>query len=189
MANVTENPVVSAGPGRQLGRYLGVAYLVVLATLLYTVLKNQDRLLSRVALGWWLAEAITLAVSTIGAFLLIPVSEEHAEAGAAAAPHLLPLAETLVRFDRVAWEIHMLFFAVGGLVWYLLMFQSRCVPRWLSIWGFLAVALGLVSTLALFGADADLFYLGFPTGLFEVVLGIWLIVRGLSRTEVATVRA
>jgi hypothetical protein len=162
--------------------------IVVLATLLYMVLRHQDRLLSRVALGWWIAEAVTLAMSTVGAFLLIPVAEEYAEAGAGAAPHLLGLADVLVRFDRVAWEIHMVFFAVGGLVWYVLMYQSRCVPRWLSVWGFLAVSLGLVSTFALFAADADLFYLGFPTGLFEVVLGVWLIVRGVPQPETATAR-
>ena len=75
----------------------------------------------------------------------------------------------------------MAFFAVGGLVWYFLMYQGHVVPRWLAATGFGVVSLGFVSTLALFMSDADLFYLGFPTGVFEVVLGIWLITKGLDR--------
>jgi hypothetical protein len=191
LSGITADKLASLGENTALLRWASVIELfitsvgiVVLGTLLYMVLRRQDRLWSRIALGWWIAEAVTLAMSTVGAFLLIPVAEEYAEAGSAAAPYLVGLADMLVRFDRVTWEIHMVFFAVGGLVWYVLMYQSRCVPRWLSVWGFLAVSLGLVSTFALFATDADLFYLGFPTGVFEVVLGIWLVTKGLSSRRI-----
>ena len=45
--------------------------IVVLASLLYVVLHKQNKIIALVALGWWLAEAITLAVSKIGAFAFI----------------------------------------------------------------------------------------------------------------------
>jgi len=83
--------------------------VVVLAVLLYTAVKRQNPVLALVALGWWLAEAVTLAVSTIGAFLLISLSGTYAEAGASASPDLLALGETFQRFDRQMWEIHMVF--------------------------------------------------------------------------------
>lgn len=154
--------------------------IVVLAILLYAVLRKQNPLLALVALGWWLAEAITLAISTVGAFLLVPLGEAYVEADPSALPHLLALGDTLLDFDRFAWEVHNVFFALGGVLWYYLMYQSRLVPRWLSIWGLLAVPLVLISSLLLLAADVDLFFLGFPTGLLEVVLGIWLVVRGDS---------
>jgi len=58
--------------------------IVVLAVLLYVVLRKQNKIIALVALGWWLAEAITLAVSKLGAFALIPLSQEFVEAGAPA---------------------------------------------------------------------------------------------------------
>jgi hypothetical protein len=154
--------------------------IVVLASLLYIVLSQYNRNLSLVALGCWWAEATTLAVSTVGAFVLIPVSEAYAQASGAEATNLLALGDVLARFDRVTWEIHMVFFAVGGLIWYTVMYQSRVVPRWLSVAGLAVVGLGMVSTVLLFVADADLFYLGIPTGVFELVLGIWLVTKGFA---------
>jgi hypothetical protein len=156
------------------------AGIVVLASLLYIVLRRQNRILSLVALGCWWVEAATLAVSTVGAFILIPISEAYAQASGTEATNLLALGDALVRFDRLTWEIHMVFFAVGGLIWYTLMYQSRVVPRWLSVTGILVVAIGMVSSVLLFTADADLFYLGIPTGVFELVLGVWLVTKGIA---------
>ncbi len=153
--------------------------IVVLAVLLHTVVRRQNPLLALVALGWWLAEAVTLAVSTVGAFLLIPVSEAYVQAGSPATSDQLALGHALVGFDDVAWEIHMVFFALGALIWYSLMYKSQAVPRWLSVWGVLAAALSLVSSIATLATDADLFFLGFPTGLFELVIGTWLIAKGV----------
>jgi hypothetical protein len=56
--------------------------IVVLAVLLYVVLHKQNKIIALVALGWWLAEAITLAVGKMGAFALIPLSLKFVAAGA-----------------------------------------------------------------------------------------------------------
>jgi hypothetical protein len=157
--------------------------IVVLASLLYSALSRYNRNLSLVALGCWWAEATTLAVSTVGALLLIPVSEAYAQATGTEATNLLALGDALARFDRLTWEIHMVFFAVGGLIWYTVMYQSRVVPRWLSVAGLAVVALGMVSTVLLFVIDADLFYLGIPTGVFELTLGIWLVTKGFASRQ------
>jgi hypothetical protein len=157
--------------------------IVVLAALLYTAVKKQNPVLALVALGWWIVEAATLAVSTVAAFGLVSISQAYVEADAVAKPHLLDLGDTLVWMDQRTWSIHMLFFSLGGLVWYFLMYQSRCVPRWLSIFGIAAVALALFSTVLVLATDIELFFLGFPTGLFELVIGVWLIVKGLSPAD------
>jgi hypothetical protein len=154
--------------------------IVVLASLLYSALSRYNRNLSLVALGCWWAEATTLAVSTVGAFLLIPVGTAYAQVSGTEATNLLALGDALARFDRLTWEMHMVFFAVGGLIWYTVMYQSRVIPRWLSVAGILVVAIGMVSSVLLFTADADLFYLGIPTGVFELVLGVWLVTKGIA---------
>jgi len=156
--------------------------IVALAVLLYQVLKGRNPVLALVALGWWFAEAITLAISTVGAFLLIPVSEAYVAAGAAASSADLALGETLINLDRQTWEIHMLFYGVGALIWYSLMYRQKVVPDWLSLFGVAAVVVGLFSSVIFLAADIEWFFLGFPVGLFEVVIGIWLIVKGIATT-------
>ncbi len=153
--------------------------IVVLAALLYTALKRQNPLLAVLALGLSVGEATILAVSTLGSFLLVPLSETYAEAGAASS-EVISLADSLRDFDRFGWEVHHVFFGVAGVLWYTLMYQSRRVPRWLSIWGILAVGVAGCSSVLVLATDIDLFFLAFPTGLFELVLGIWLVINGLA---------
>jgi len=162
--------------------------IVVLAVLLYAVVKKQNPLMALVGLGWWIAEAVTLAMSAMAMFLLVPVAESYVESGAASSSHLLSLGDMLANFHNRAYDIHMVFFAFGGFIWYFLMYRSKCVPRWFSVSGLVVVALSLVATVALLAADADLFILAVPTGLFELVFGIWLVIKGASRVEVEPAR-
>lgn len=156
--------------------------IVALAVLLYMVVKKQNPLLSLVALGWWIAEAVTLSVSAIAMFLLVPVGETYVEAGSSSSS-LLAVGETLANLHDRAYDVHMAFFAIGGLLWYFLIYQSRRVPAWLPIAGFIVVAMSLVATVMLLAADVDLFILAVPTGLFELVFGIWLVVKGVSEVD------
>ena len=56
--------------------------IVFLAVLFYAVFNRQHEIIALLALGFFLAEAIILAVSTIGTFALIPLSQDFVEAGA-----------------------------------------------------------------------------------------------------------
>ena len=119
--------------------------VVVLGVLLYAAVRKQNSWLALVALGWWVVEAATLAVSTIGAFLLVPLSETLSQSGGSSAD-VLALADSLQDFDRQMWEIHVLFYGIGAIVFYSLLYQARAVPRWLSGFGVAAVAIGLFSS-------------------------------------------
>ncbi|NND02109.1 MAG: DUF4386 domain-containing protein [Acidimicrobiia bacterium] len=156
--------------------------IVVLAALLYATVKDQNPLLATLAFGCTIAEATILAVSTLGAFLLVPLSEDYAEAGSSSL-ELIAVADTLRNIDRFGWEVHHVFFGVAGVLWYTLMYQSRRIPRWLSVWGIVAVGVAGSSSILLLGTGIDLFFLAFPTGLFELVLGLWLVTKGLAPSE------
>lgn len=126
--------------------------IVVLAALLYAAVKHQNPLLAMLAFGCAIAEATILAVSTLGAFLLVPLSERFAAAGSSS-PELISVADSLREFDRFGWEVHHVFFGVAGIIWYTLMYQSRRIPRWLSIWGIVAVGVAGSSSIFLLATD------------------------------------
>jgi hypothetical protein len=156
--------------------------IVVLAVLLYVVLHQQNKIIALVALGWWLAEAITLAVSKIGAFALIPLSLEYVKAGAPDSSYFQTLGDFFYYgFDRQGWAIHMLFFGLGGILWYYLFYRSKYIPRVLSVWGLAAVSLVSINVmLVLFDRSIELqMMLLAPYLVFEALIGPWLMVKGI----------
>ena len=162
--------------------------IVVLASLLYIVLHKQDRIISLVALGWWLAEAIILAVSKIGAFALIPLSQEYVKADTPDSSYFQSLGDFFYNgFDRQGWTLHMVFFCLGGLLWYYLFFKSNYIPRALAAWGLVSVFLVTINTLVvLYDRDNDLIMIMLvPYLLFEGLIGPWLMVKGIRQDSEA----
>jgi len=155
--------------------------IIVLGVLFYAVLSQQNKTLALVALGCFLAEAITLAVSKIGAYALIPLSREFVAAGTPEATHFQSLGNFLYHgVDRRGYDIHMLFFCLGGTLWYFLLYRSGIVPPALAIWGLAAICLLSVPVLFTLLERESLLVmiLGLPYAPFELILGIWLVVMG-----------
>ncbi|MEZ0447687.1 DUF4386 domain-containing protein [Cellulomonas sp. ICMP 17802] len=150
------------------------AGIIVLASLLYAVLSDQGTAVARIALGLWMAEAVMLAVKTLGLYALVDLSLGAVDGGA--------VGGIALDFSRHAAQIDMLFFCLGALLWYGLLFRSRIVPRLLALWGLVAVPLVLLATaLLVWDSDRDLgmalYALYIP---FELVIGVWLLVVGAS---------
>jgi len=153
--------------------------IVVLGVLFFVVLHKQNKTIALIALGLYLAEAILLAVSKIGAFALIPLSLEYVKAGAPDSSNFQILGTLFFGVDRWGDTIHMLFFCLGGILWYSLFYKSKYIPRVLSVWGLLAVSLALIGTLfIIFGLEPSII-MSIPNGLFELTIGIWLMLKGI----------
>lgn len=75
-------------------------------------------------------------------------------------------------------------FCISGLMFYYMLYKTKLVPRFLSIWGFGAIVLHLVSAfLPLFGVDpaSSIFILlDIPIAINEMVLAVWLIIKGFN---------
>ncbi len=158
--------------------------IIVLGVLFYIVFNKEYPIIALVALGFFLAEAITLAATEIGAFALIPLSQEFVEAGAPQSSYFQTLGDFLYYgVDRQGWHIHALFFCLGGILWYSLFLKSGYIPQALSLWGLVAVSLLLIPVLLLV-YDRDFTHPVMAVGLlyvpFELVLGVWLIARGFN---------
>ena len=93
------------------------------------------------------------------------------------------------------WAYHMgtISFGLAAPMFYYLLYQSKLIPRFLSVWGLIGVPLWLaVSLLIMFGLDASstistLLYL--PIGVNEMVLAVWLIVKGFNPSAIASLSA
>jgi len=160
--------------------------IIVLAVLLYSVLKKQNKILARIALGLWIAEAIVLAISKLGTAALIPLSRDFVAAGSPGASFYQTLGNFLYYgIDKTGIELHMFFYCAGGLMWYYMFFRSRYIPRIIPLFGLAAASVALVaSVLGFFGNDIPI-YFSLPLLPFELAIGLWLLIKGIKDQEPA----
>lgn len=83
-------------------------------------------------------------------------------------------------------DIHIWFFIIGALTFYLLLLETGIIPKFVSIWGLIATGLLFVITvLGLFGIESTyLSILLLPMILNELFLAFWLIFKGFTNNEI-----
>ena len=81
--------------------------------------------------------------------------------------------------------IHIYFFIAGALFFYLLLYQSRVIPKFISVWGIAAtVALTVMTLGEVVGITSSwLTLLILPIILNELFLAIWLMIKGFREPE------
>jgi Domain of unknown function (DUF4386) len=99
-------------------------------------------------------------------------------------PDVAPLAGFVRIIEAVAWDqLVAIPFVLGALMFYVVLYRSRLVPRWLSSWGLVGAALYIVAPLGgMFGHPAGFFMA--PLAVQEMVMAVWLIAKGFSETAV-----
>jgi hypothetical protein len=166
----------------------GIAY-VGIAVLVFPILKQFNESMALGYVGFRIIEFAMQIVSDISPLLLITLSQEFLNAGAPDASSFQPLS-TLLLAERY-WANQMVFIAygLGALIFYYLLHQSKLIPRFLSVWGLIGAPLVLINVmLEIFGFNPALI-LGFQMGLNEIVLGIWLIVKGFNSSAIIVSRS
>ncbi len=121
-------------------------------------------------------ETVLYVVGALCWLLLIALSAE---------PDVVPLAGFVRTVETVIWgQLLAIPFALGALMFYWLLYQSRLVPRWLSTWGLVGAALYIGSPLgSMFGLSLGV--LMAPLAVQEMVMAVWLIAKGFSSSPMA----
>ncbi|MFB4284556.1 DUF4386 domain-containing protein [Nonomuraea sp. MTCD27] len=164
------------------------------ALYLYPTLRKENEALSLGFLGFRLIAATFHLVGVILLPLFLVLGQEfaQAQAGASGAAHLGVLGEMLrTGRDLVNHVALIISLALGDLLLFSVLYRSRLVPRWLSVWGLLGAGLAMsASFLVLFGLTDVVtpLYLAInaPPALHSVVLALWLIARGFETRTLTT---
>ena len=108
--------------------------------------------------------------------LLVTLSQGYATAGAARASDFQFLSTLVQATGKWIGHVLSIVFSLGALMIYCLFYQSRLLPRWLSIWGLLGAVLYLAEPLlAIFGSELK--FLLAPLAIQEMVIAAWLIFK------------
>jgi hypothetical protein len=143
---------------------------------------------------WYVGTRITeggmYLVAVLATWAFLPLSREFAAAGAPDASHFQTSGIVLQTTQDLALALAQSVFAIGAVMLYYLLFQSRLVPRWLSLWGLVASPLFLIASLSLLWTGdpnsslANILFV--PLGVQEMVLAVWLIVKGFDADALAS---
>ena len=75
----------------------------------------------------------------------------------------------------------MLFYSLGGVLWFYLFYISRYIPRVLSILGIVIESVGLIGMVLLLLAINVSMLLFYPIAVLELVVGLWLMIKGIRK--------
>jgi hypothetical protein len=158
--------------------------LAMMSVVLFPILKRQNEALALgVVLFRGALEAVIYIILVICWLLLLTVSQEYVQAGAPDASHFQTLGAVLLKAGDQMVSILNIVFSLGALMIYYLFHQSKLLPRWISVWGLIGAVLYLASGLsAMFGVGLG--FLMAPLALQEMVMAVWLIVKGFDETAI-----
>jgi hypothetical protein len=193
---VLDDPRYIVGGGADtsvsLGAFLELMLIIAnigTAVVLYPILKRQNEIL---ILGYVTARVMECVFIVVGILSLLTIVTLRQEAAAGAdAASLVAVGESLVALHEWTRQLGP-GFVVGignGLILGYLMYTSRLVPRGMAVLGLiggtLIIASGVAVLLGVIEADSVWQVAVVPEFLWELLLGIWPIVRGFNPSAIA----
>jgi len=189
LVSVSENAEL-VGTGALL-LLIGGACASGIAVSLYPVLKKFNAGLALGAVGFRVSEGVLRFVAVCAYLLLITLSQQFVKAGAPDSSYFQTLGILLYAGNRWLNNINLLPFNIGALLYYIIFYRTKLVPRWISGWGIVAAILGILSCVLVlvglitpFGTEQIL--IAIPMFPQEIVLAVWLIVKGFNPSVLAS---
>jgi len=168
---------------------MGLA-LALIPVLVYPIFKKRYQAL---ALGYVIfrgaLEAVMYIIFAISMLLLIPLSQGYVKAGSPETSHFQTLGGLLKGVSDL--PILIFVFSLGALIFYSLLYRSRLIPRWLSVWGLIAITLHFATGfLTIFGFqtsfDTSNMIMNSQIFFQEMVMAVWLIAKGFNPSAIAS---
>jgi len=194
LININQKKEKKMNSNRRTAIIVGVLILLAYSSLGSAILESK-------IIGMFLEAISGLAVITI-AVLMFPLFKPYNERASfwyivirsiegglmiIAGILLLSHSTLLLEIRDGIYVGHGYIFAVAALIFYYLLYQSKLIPRWISVWGVVAaILLILVNLLELMAITSALMILYLPIILNEIVLAIWLIVKGFNPSAIAS---
>jgi hypothetical protein len=127
-------------------------------------------------------------LSDISPLSLLTLSEEFVRVGAPESSSFQALGTLLLAERYWAFQMVTIALVLGALMFYYMLYQSRLIPRFISVWGLIgALAVLATALLDTFGiSPGSLEFLGVLMLLNELFLGVWLIVKGFNPSAIAS---
>ncbi len=161
--------------------------VVGIASLMFPVMKRHNETMAVGYLGFRLIEAVFCSMIVIAPLSLMTISREYLKAGISEvqfqAAGILAIAERA----SIANLLILIFFCLGAIFLYSQLYQTKLLPRFISVWGMVAVVsvliINLLSLKLEIGMGVSMIF-ALPIILNEIFMGIWLIAKGFNPSAI-----
>jgi Domain of unknown function (DUF4386) len=155
--------------------------------LMFPILKQQQS--ERIAIGYLgfrIVNAVFIAVMVLFILLQIPLASEYLKAAGSDASFLQALSSVFMQGQLYAYNFGMSFVGIASLMLCYTLYRAKLVPRLVAVWGLVGYAIILCgSLLEVLGFNLQTIH-AIPGGLWELFIGVWLIVKGFNPSAFAS---
>ena len=158
--------------------------------MLFPILRRHIESLAMGYVGLRLFESVFYVVGALSLLTILTVSQKYV-AGAVDASYYTTLGTLLLALQN--WAIllgTLIFFGLGSMTLNYVLYQSKLIPQWLSLWGLIGAALtllyGLLGILDGSGLNSPFALLSILIFVQEMVFAVWLIIKGFNPSALAS---
>jgi hypothetical protein len=156
---------------------------------LFPILKKYNESIALGYVGFRLLEGILFIFMVINSLSQISLSQEYLNSGAGEVSYFQTLGNSIQAQNAWATLIYIIVFTLGALMFYYLLYKSKIIPWFISVWGLIAAVLlltgALLGMLDLIPLPKAMVFFGSPIALNEIVLAVWLIAKGFNSSAIA----
>ena len=159
------------------------AGVVLLSLTLYLILKTVDNNLALLALLWRATEAVIGLFAVLAGMFVVLLLDGDNFFTVFKAEQVQALVHLFLQARAIGFDIAIFFLSLGTIVFCYLLLKSRYIPRNLAIFGLISFPVMLLGSLVniLSSGYAEIVMVSYVPGiLFEVVVGAWLLFKGLN---------
>ena len=153
---------------------------------MFPILKKRSESLALGYVGARIFEGFAdVVIYGIGPLLLLTLSREFVNAVAPVASYFQTSGALLLGLFDWSSVPENFPYGLGALILNNFLYRSKLIPRWLSVWGLIGATL-MLATGVIRMFDPSLIYGVLPILVNEMVLAIWLIVKGFNSSAIAS---
>lgn len=159
--------------------------IIGISVLLIQILKKYNKTLSLGFYSLRFIESISIIVGSIFLLSLLTLSQELVKEGVPDASYYQALGTLLLAARDRAFLIGPgILFTLSAMILNYILYRSKLIPRWLSVWGLIAAPFLLASFILEFFSITITTFLFAPLTLQEMVFAVWLIVKGFNLSAI-----
>lgn len=187
-ASIHSNQVILAAISQFI---MAMAYMAI-GILFFPIIKRFGTHLSIGFLSSRIIASTLVIIGTIILISLLALSQTYEKIAPNNSLDIEVIGNMLkITRDYINHVFMILVLCLGNILLYLLLIRSKLIPSWLSIWGLFGALLSIIaSVLVLFQVldiiTTNYILLNVPTGIQELVLGLWLIFKGVNHHPFTT---
>ncbi len=163
---------------------LAASISLIIAVILFPIIKNYSQGLALSYFGLYITYFVVIIVSNIDHLSLLSLSKQFVKTKSPDTANFNMLGLFQIESYYSSHFLSLIILSVALAILYYFLYQTKLLPRFLCIWGILAVTIVFTSTwLQIFDYDVN-FIVYAQNGLFMLFFTIWLLVKGFNSSTI-----